>query len=338
MIAKIYHYITSDTDPFHNLALEEWLLRRVGADECIMYLWQNKRTVVIGRNQNPWSECLVSQLESEGGQLARRLSGGGAVYHDLGNLNFTFLVQAENYDVLRQSEVILHALRVFGIEAKLSGRNDIEVEGKKCSGSAYYRSGRQCYHHGTLLVELDIEDMSKYLCVDPSKLSSKGVSSVRSRVVNLQRISPELTVEKLKRQLAESFAEVYGLSSETFWLGDADFSESQDFFASEGWRFGASPSLSAEIKERFSWGDLRLCFELEQGKVSDIQVFSDGMEAEFLASLPKLIRGCSYELSALKMRLTGVSLRSEAEAQILSDCSQLFDRLFERQMKEDLHV
>ena len=141
MIKKIYTIESGCFNPYQNMGLEEYLMYQAGEDECILYLWQNERTVVIGRNQNAWKECQTEELEGDGGYLARRLSGGGAVFHDLGNLNFTFLVRKENFNVEKQTEVILRAVNSLGIHAEKSGRNDITVDGCKFSGNAYLRSG-----------------------------------------------------------------------------------------------------------------------------------------------------------------------------------------------------
>ena len=167
MIQQLKLYEGQSFDPQLNLAVEEYLLQTVEPDCCILYLWQNQNTVVIGRNQNAWKECRTTLLEEEGGHLARRLSGGGAVFHDLGNLNFTFLVPTDCYDLEKQLSVIQLACRSFGIEAVRSGRNDILAEGRKFSGNAFYQSGGRSYHHGTLLVDVDMTRMSRYL--NPSK-------------------------------------------------------------------------------------------------------------------------------------------------------------------------
>ena len=212
MIERIALYESSGYDPHRNLAIEQHLLEQVKPGQCILYLWQNQNTVVIGRNQNAWKECRTSLLEEEGGHLARRLSGGGAVFHDLGNLNFTFLVSRADYDLDRQFSVIQEAVRSFGIPAEKSGRNDVLSAGRKFSGNAFYRNGTQAYHHGTLLVDVDMQKMGRYLNPSKAKLQSKGVDSVRSRVVNLKEMNPEVTIESLKAAMGQAFSKVYSLS------------------------------------------------------------------------------------------------------------------------------
>ena len=155
MVTELAMIETKNTDPRHNLALERYLTMHTEEGECILYLWQNRKTVVIGRNQNAWKECRVDALTRDGGFLVRRLSGGGAVFHDLGNLNFTFCVRKADYDLPRQLEVILRAVRKLDIHAEKTGRNDITVDGRKFSGNAFFESGDFCYHHGTIMLSVD---------------------------------------------------------------------------------------------------------------------------------------------------------------------------------------
>ena len=209
MIQRLLVCRSRGTDPYENLALEEALLHRVEAGELILYLWQNERTVVIGKNQNPWKECRTALLAEEGGHLARRLSGGGAVFHDRGNLNFTFLMREEDYDPDRQLTVIETACRSLGIPVERSGRNDLLADGRKFSGNAFYRHNGRAYHHGTLMVDVDLEMVQRYLSPSKAKLAAKGVDSVRSRVVNLREFVPTLTVRQLSDALTAAFAEVY---------------------------------------------------------------------------------------------------------------------------------
>ena len=216
MIQRITCYLGTGTEPYENLAVERFLMEAVEEGELILYLWQNRRTVVIGRNQNPWRECRLTELQRDGGSLARRLSGGGAVYHDLGNLNFTFCVQGMDYDLRRQQSVILEACHLLGIGAELSGRNDLLAEGRKFSGNSFYNHNGYAFHNGTLLVDADLECIGKYLSPSRMKLEGKGVDSVRSRVVNLAELHPGLTVEHMCRAMTKALESIYQLPSETF--------------------------------------------------------------------------------------------------------------------------
>ena len=175
MIGKIEIYMSEDFNPYRNLATEKLLLDSVGEDSLILYLWQNEKTVVIGRNQNPLAECNCALLKEENGFLARRLSGGGAVFHDCGNLNFTFLCCTENYDLEKQLRVIQKACEMAGIHAELNGRNDLLADGRKFSGNAFYNSKGKSYHHGTILINADKEKLTKYLTPPKAKLWAKGV-------------------------------------------------------------------------------------------------------------------------------------------------------------------
>ena len=174
MIRSARILTTHCTDPHKNLALEEVLLTTLPEDQAVLYLWQNRHTVVIGAGQNACAECRVGLLESEGGTLARRSSGGGAVYHDMGNLNFSFLVPRADYDVARQLKVILEAVRALGVEAEPSGRNDLTAGGRKFSGNAFRILKDGALHHGTLLVNVDMGLIGRYLNVSKDKLRAKG--------------------------------------------------------------------------------------------------------------------------------------------------------------------
>ena len=241
MVEKLTYIESRDTSPYYNLALEKYLLLHCRKGECILYLWRNRCTVVVGRNQNVWKECRVELLEEEDVCLARRLSGGGAVYQDLGNLNFTFLMKREDYDVERQTRVILNASERLGVHASKSGRNDILAEGKKFSGHAYYECGDSCYHHGTLMVCVDLDRLSRYLTVSEEKLRLKGIDSVRARVMNLKDLVPELTTGSLKRNVLEACEEMYGLRAVRMEMQELDqeaIAGEQERFASANWIFG----------------------------------------------------------------------------------------------------
>lgn len=307
MIRSLFVIDSRENDPRHNLALEEYLLKTVKPGQCILYLWQNQRTVVIGRNQNAENECRIQTLEGDGGHLVRRLSGGGAVYHDLGNLNFTFLVTQEDYDVARQTEVILRAVQLVGLRAEKNGRNDLTVDGQKFSGHAYYRTGDQCYHHGTIMVDVDMAPLEKYLNVSPLKLQAKGVKSVRSRVANLRDYLPDLTISRLNQALVEAFGSVYGLPVTELRYEDLDqeaIAQGQARFSDPAWIYGDSRPLEVSREDRFDWGILRLDYSQADGIITEAALWSDGLEADFLSRVPGLLRGCPLEAGPLRDKLT----------------------------------
>ncbi len=243
MIQKLTYLESEQTSPYYNLAVEKQLCFHCKEGECILYLWQNQNTVVVGRNQNIWKECRVELLEKEGGFLARRSSGGGAVYQDLGNLNFTFFARKNCYDEERQTQVILRAVSKLGVCANKSGRNDLIAWGKKFSGHAYFVCGDCCYHHGTLMVSVDLDRLSKYLTVSKEKLQLKGIDSVRARVENLSEFVPDLTISTLKEKLLEAFEELYVLKaghSDTGVLDQEELAKEKERFAAKSWIFNAS--------------------------------------------------------------------------------------------------
>lgn len=213
MIQRLNYVISESTNPCVNLAMEERLLDTVQDGEATVYLWQNERTVVIGKKQNACAECNLTALREDGGRLVRRLSGGGAVYHDLGNLNFTFLSKAADENTGRNLEIIAGALRLFGLEPQKSGRNDLLLNGRKFSGNAFCTRKGNAYHHGTLMLNVDAERIERYLRVSSAKLEKHAVRSVRARVINLSELAPEITVGCLRTEIIAAAETAYGLTA-----------------------------------------------------------------------------------------------------------------------------
>lgn len=301
---------TSSTDPYRNLALEEHLLSCVREDEALLYLWQNDHTVVIGHNQNALREVNLSRLRADGGHLARRLSGGGAVYHDLGNLNFTFILPKAAYDLTRQTHVILEAARLLGAPAEASGRNDILAGGRKFSGNAYYRRGETWYHHGTLLVDSDLEALGRYLNVSPEKLAARGVASVRNRVCNLREAAPGATVDAARRAMAETFQTTYDEKVEMFDEDRLDFNAIREIerrISSENYLIGENFPFSLSLQRRFAWGGLELALNVHAGRISDCRAYSDAMEEHEIVCLPGRLMGCTVDGAAFAKALAGWS-------------------------------
>lgn len=328
MINKLKIYHTKNTSPYRNLAVEEYLTTHVQDGEMILYLWQNANTIVIGRNQNAWKECRVSELIQDGGHVVRRLSGGGAVYHDLGNLNFTFCVKKADYDVEKQLSVILNAVKKLGINAQKTGRNDITIDGKKFSGNAFYQTGDCCYHHGTLLLNVDTSMMMKYLNVDIAKLQAKGVNSVKSRVANLISYCPDLTPELMAQKLSLAISEVYNCTAEI--IPDSEFNSSEIIqleqkFANWNWIFGRRIPFTHQLKQRFSWGDIDICLAINAGKIQDITIYSDMMEQDFILSLKQNLQNCPYIKQAILTKIQQ-SFTTDISAQIQQDLLQLVEQ------------
>ena len=302
MISRLRILRTDTTDPHYNLALEEMLFNAAAEGECILYLWQNRHTVVIGRTQNPWLECRTRQLEEDGGFLARRLSGGGAVYHDLGNLNFTFLVRKEDYDLSRQLSVIARACQSLGIPAEISGRNDITADGRKFSGNAFYEHQGRAYHHGTLLVDVDMAQMGRYLSPSPAKLQAKGVTSVRSRVVNLKELRPGLTIPEMAAAMEEAFSQVYGLPAEPMDASGLDREQLDALYrrnAGWEWLYGRKLPFTFQCAGKYPWGEVTIQLAAEGGIVREAAVYTDAMDGGFAPLLERAFAGCPFHTDAL---------------------------------------
>lgn len=325
MIETLSYYIGNSLNPYLNLSIEEYLLDTVQPGQMILYLWQNERTVVIGKNQNAWKECRFQELEQDGGHLARRLSGGGAVFHDTGNLNFTFLVPTKDYDLSRQMSVILEAVRSLGIDAQKSGRNDITIDGKKFSGNAFYQKGENSYHHGTLMLHVDTQKVAHYLNVSEKKLRSKGVSSVSSRVCNLCDFVPSLTTKEMQQKLLEAFAKVYQLSPLPIPETAIDHKRVMALYnqySSWEWKFGRKIKFSWEANERFDWGEIQMQLHINEGIIQDAILYSDALDADWIELLSQKLIGCRFEPEYIFLKLQKLSF-NQTQSQILSDICSL---------------
>ena len=300
MSSNPYVCFAAGTDPVQNLALEAALLETVTPGQCILYLWQNQNTVVVGRNQNSTRECRVDLLQQEGGTMVRRLSGGGAVYHDLGNLNFTFLVTENEYNLDRQLEVILRAVRSLGIQAEKTGRNDLTVGGRKFSGNAFYQTGTQKYHHGTILVDVDAEKMGRYLNVAAEKLQTHGVASVRSRIVNLSELVPGLCVVAVQNALLAAFGEVYGKPVQPLPAlpPQALLAQWAKKMAANAWRFGSEPKADIVLEARYPWGAAQLFLAVQGGKTT-AAFYTDAMDETLAEKVQHLLCGLPYGPASL---------------------------------------
>ena len=312
-------FISESINPWFNLSFEEQLVNEVAEDEICFYLWQNQNTVVIGKHQNPWREVLVNELEKDGGKLARRLSGGGAVFHDLGNLNFTFVMHKKHEDLHRQLNVIVQAVKALGIDATFSGRNDILAAERKFSGNAFYYGKDNYYHHGTVLVNVDMSKLGKYLNVSMKKLQAKGVESVKSRVINLKELNPEITIRSMMLALGEAFEAEYGKAKETYYISEQSGAEAAQerfqHYASWDWLYGKTPNFDVTIEEKFAWGELVLSFKLKGAVIEACGIYSDAMSTDLVESLKGLFEGRRLEKNDLSEALKNAEVTESIRAQ-----------------------
>lgn len=299
MKPKIQLIIGNQYNPHLNLAVESSLLDEGDTDVVTMFLWRNQQTVVYGYNQNPFTECNVELLLSEGGFAARRRTGGGAVYHDLGNLNFSFVANKKHYDVAKQMSVIQKALEIFGLKTEVSGRNDILFDGRKFSGNAFgiYKDRR--LHHGTILIKTDGEKLAKYLKVNPAKLQKHGVKSVASRIINLSEVV-DITSDSIIPYLSKAFEEVYEAKAEVIDFNDLltdKVLKTRDLFASNEYLFGKWRNFHAKKSAQFAWGLVELDMQIneEKGIIESVSIASDGLEPNLIDETERLLMGASIK-------------------------------------------
>lgn len=292
------------TEPYFNLAAEQYLLDSNIKDSIFM-LWRNEPSVIIGRNQNAYSELNQEFIKEHNIKVVRRLTGGGAVFHDLGNINFTFIVpkdECETLDFKRFTTPVIEALSELGVKAELSGRNDITVDGIKISGNAQCRYNNKIMHHGTLLFDSDISRLSGALNVDSEKLKSKGIQSVRSRVANLKSmLNRNMDVIDFKAYLEKH------IEGSKFSFKSDDISAIQNLadskYSAWEWTYGESKSYSIVRKQRFPSGTIEVNLNTEHGIITSLRINGDYFGIEDISGLESILTGEKYEINTIKNAL-----------------------------------
>ena len=292
----------SSTDPHFNMAFDEFCLEQLKADEPVFYLWQNRPSVIIGLNQSAYAEVNLPYLREKGIVLARRVTGGGAVYHDLQNLNYTITgrIRDPETDYPAYVDTMARALRQLGVPAEVSGRNDILVEGRKCSGYAKRVSKDRLMIHGTLMYDVDIDTLTRVLDTPGSKLSAAGVSSVRSRVANLKAYLPQFDgihafQAALQAILAGNDGEIVLCETQIAQIeADADKK-----YRTWEWIYGHSPVAAFQVRRKFACGNVEAAFSLKAGCIDGLRFSGD-----FLGNLPPdriadALQGCRYTREAI---------------------------------------
>ncbi len=295
---ETFYLETGSTDPAYNLAFEEYVQthRRTGN---YLILWQNRNAVIIGRNQNAEEEINAAFVKEHGIKVIRRNTGGGAVYHDMGNLNYSFITDAGDIaerTVTAFTEPVVKALKALGLDAEASGRNDILVSGRKVSGTAQHLIRGRILHHGTLLFESNHEMIAGALNPDPTKFQSKSVKSVRSRVGNIRSFLPaDMPLQGfwdyLKIALTADGIKPISLSAEELAIIDQLKAEKYDTWE---WNFGRSPKFQRKCRNRYSGGALEISLSVANGNIQEIRILGDFLGLTPVEPLEDALKGCAY--------------------------------------------
>jgi lipoate---protein ligase len=302
-------------DPRINLAIEEYLLKSVPDLKEILLFYINEPSIIVGRHQNTLEEINRDYVEHNHIHVVRRLSGGGSVYHDHGNLNYSFITRGGKEDALNFKKFtapVIHALNELGVPAELSGRNDIVADGRKISGNAMYSTAEGIFCHGTLLLDTDLTRLSGALNVKPGKIISKGIQSVRSRVANISEfLKTPMDIESFRQYLLKS---IFSGSSDIpqYRLSELDWQRihtlSRERYQTWEWNYGQSPAFNIQKVQRFPFGEIDARMDVEDGLIRSVHFFGDFFCEEEPDGLGYLLLGIRYEKHALLDALQDVNL------------------------------
>ncbi|MCM3612390.1 lipoate--protein ligase [Planococcus sp. MERTA32b] len=304
------------TDPRINLAIEEYLLKNMDVEkDPFLLFYINEPSIIIGKNQNTAEEINTDYVDSHGIHVVRRLSGGGAVYHDLGNLNYSFITvdDGESFRNFRKfTEPVVKALNGLGVNAELSGRNDLMAEGRKISGNAQFSTRGRMYSHGTLMFDTNVDEVVSALKVSKEKIESKGIKSIRSRVANISEfLEKPMTVMEFRSAILHSIFE--GEENVKMWeLTDEDWEGihaiSRERYGNWDWNYGKSPKFNVKHSHRFPVGGIDVRLQVEKGLVEDAKIFGDFFGVGDVSELETAITGVKYERAALDEAIEGIDI------------------------------
>lgn len=304
--------INQRRDPYYNLAFEEYILKNFDTTEDILILWQNRNTIVVGRHQNTVEEVNAGKVKELGVNVVRRLSGGGAVYHDDGNINFTFITGSDKQNVnnyRKFTEPIIKVLNDLAVPASFSGRNDIVIEGKKISGNAQYYYKDRMFHHGTILFDVDMSILGEVLKVDDLKIQSKSVKSVRSRVTN---IKPYLKTPMTTAEFMNLLKEKLLMDGQEYKVDNQVIETVEELADSKyrtwAWNYGKSPEYDMVKKKKYNGGILDIRLNISQGRIDDMIIYGDFLSGRSLDQLTKRLIGQDFNEKTIRKQLTDFDL------------------------------
>ena len=311
-----------NNDPRGNLAIETYLLTEMPLDEPILLFYINEPSIIIGRNQNTIEEINKEYVDEHGIHVVRRLSGGGAVYHDHGNLNFSFIMPDDGNsfrDFAKVTQPIIQALHDLGVEgAELKGRNDLVINDMKFSGNAMYATNGRMFAHGTLMFDSDIDEVVNTLKVRKDKIESKGIKSVRSRVTNIKPFlsedKQEMTTEEFRQEI---LLKIFGVDSidqvKTYELTDQDWAAinkiSEQYYRNWDWNYGKSPAFNLERRHRFPIGSIEMKMNVADGAIQEIKIFGDFFGLGEIKDVEDILTGVKYDKASLEEAIDQIDVK-----------------------------
>lgn len=309
-------------DPRVNLAIETFLLQEMAIDEPILLFYINEPSIIIGRNQNTIEEINKEYVDEKGIHVVRRFSGGGAVYHDEGNLNFSFIMPDDGdsfRDFEKVTKPIIQALHDMGVEgAQLKGRNDLVINDMKFSGNAMYATNGRMFAHGTIMFDSDVNEVVNSLKVRKDKIESKGIKSIRSRVTNIKPFLPkenqDMTTEEFSQEI---LLKIFGVDSvddiKTYTLTDDDWKKvkaiSEKYYANWDWNYGKSPAFDIERRKRFPIGSIEVRLNVAEGNITDVKIYGDFFGLGEVKDVEDALVGTKYEKNALKEAVDAIDVK-----------------------------
>ena len=303
------------TDPTLNLAMEEYVLKNMPKDDSYFLFYVNRPSIIIGKNQNTIEEVNQPYIDEHGIDVVRRISGGGAVYHDTGNLNFSFVTDDDGnsfHNFKKFTEPIVEALQSLGVDADMSGRNDIQVGSAKISGNAMVKVKDRMFSHGTLMLNSELNEVQNALKVNPAKIKSKGIKSVRSRVANISEFLDEpLDIDRFKEIILKT---IFGEATqvEEYILTDDDWKKieqlSNEKYRTWEWNYGRNPKYNFEREEKFGKGFVQIKLDVKKGRIEHAKIFGDFFGEGDITELENALEGTMHEFDSIEEALSNYDI------------------------------